>query len=77
MKHGGKYKNNLKIWEKGNQKPSFDEAQTLESLKKKHKKKPNNDLQNTTQKSKDRAKRIPLNTGEVLRRGKQLISFLQ
>jgi hypothetical protein len=35
MKHGGKYKNNLKIWKNGNQKPSFDEAQTMESLKEK------------------------------------------
>jgi hypothetical protein len=39
MKHGGTYKNNLKIWKKGNQKPSFDEAQTMESLKEKKMKK--------------------------------------
>ena len=50
----------------------MEEGQTTQWPKEKR---TNNDLQNTTQKTKDRATRSPLNTGGelVLRKGKQLL----
>jgi len=59
---------NIRVWryQRGNQKPYIEEGQTTQWLKKKYKRE-NNDLQSTTQKTKDRVKGTPLQTRGELR----------